>query len=475
MKNNFPKGFLIGSAAAAYHNEGAWDQDGKGPSVADVLPHSPLDGRTEKPEEGNLKHDAVDFYNRYEEDVDLFGELGLKAYRTSIAWTRIYPKGIEDEPNEKGLEFYDRLFDKLHSKGIEPVITITHTGEMPLYLADNYNGFANREVIDFYLKYVKTIGERYKDKVKYWLTFNEVNISDRQPFFQAGVSQDPETIDKTVKAQIFHNMLVANAKAIEILRSISEDFMIGCTTVQSPMYPATTHPYDNLQAFFDFRKMLFNSDVHVFGKYPEWKLLEYKNEGIEIDFTEEDKQVLSENTVDFVAYSYYGSGVSKYKNEIGTDKDVNKLSKLKNEYLDYNEWGWPMDPKGLRVILNYLYDRYKLPQFVTENGFSKLEELEEGEDGELTVNDDYRIKSLRDHLLELNKAIGDGVEVIGYTNWAVEDFVSGSTGTMRKRWGFIYIDRNDDGSGSLKRYKKKSFDWYSQVINSGMDKLFDEE
>lgn len=220
MKNNFPKGFLIGSAAAAYHNEGAFDQDGKGPSVADVLPHSPLDGRTEKPEEGNLKHDAVDFYNRYEEDVDLFGELGLKAYRTSIAWTRIYPKGIEEEPNEKGLEFYDKLFDKLHSKGIEPVITITHTGEMPLYLADNYNGFANREVIDFYLKYVRTIGERYKDKVKYWLTFNEVNISDRQPFFQAGVSQDPETIDKTVKAQIFHNMLVANARAIRDRKSV---------------------------------------------------------------------------------------------------------------------------------------------------------------------------------------------------------------------------------------------------------------
>ncbi|MCI5839840.1 MAG: glycoside hydrolase family 1 protein [Peptoniphilaceae bacterium] len=472
MKNNFPKDFLIGSAAAAYHNEGAWDKDGKGPSVADVLPHSPYDPRTKEPEDGNLKHDAVDFYNRYKEDIKLFSELGIRAYRTSIARTRIYPKGIEDKPNELGLKFYDDLFDELLKYNIQPVITITHTGEMPLYLADNYNGFANRKVIDFYLKYVKTVAERYKNKVKYWLTFNEVNISAKQPFFQAGVSQDSNTIDKSVEAQIYHNMLVANAKAIKIMKQINPNFMIGCTTVQSPMYPYSMNPYDTLKAFFDFRKLVFNSDVHVFGEYPSWKLKEFKDNNIKIEITDEDKKVLKENTVDFVAYSYYGSGVSKYDTESGLEKDVNKLSGIKNDFLEYNEWGWPMDPKGLRVILNFLWDRYKLPQFITENGFSKLEELQKDENGELTVNDDYRISSLKEHLIEINKAIGDGVKVIGYTNWAVEDFVSGSTGTMRKRWGFIYIDRNDDGSGSLKRYKKKSFKWYSDVIRSNMDKLF---
>src|SRR5699024_2261046 len=258
-QNKFPEDFLWVSASAAYHFERSYDKDGKGVDVADVIPHAPGDVRMEQQEEGNLKHREVEFYDRYKEDVVLFGELGLKALRTSIAWTRIYPNGIEEEPNEAGLQFYDNLFDELLAKGIEPVITITHTGEMPLYLADNYNGFANKETIQYYLKYVKTIVERYQHKVKYWFTFNEVNISGMQPFFQAGVSQDPDTVDDTVIAQIHHNMFVANAEAIKIIKEINTDLQVGCTTTIGPVYAMSPKPEDGLQQYFDTREMLFHT------------------------------------------------------------------------------------------------------------------------------------------------------------------------------------------------------------------------
>lgn len=470
-KSHFPKDFLFGSAAAAYHFEGAYNKDGKGVAVADVVPHAPGDGRTEKPKSGNLKHRAVEFYDRYKEDVALFGELGLKALRTSIAWTRIYPNGIEEEPNEAGLQFYDDLFDELLDHGIEPVITITHTGEMPLYLADHYNGFANKEVIDFYLKYVRTIIERYQHKVKYWFTFNEVNISGHQPFFQAGVSQDPETIDETTIAQIHHNMFVANAKAIAIIKEINPDLQVGCTTTIGPVYALSPKPADGLAQYKMMREMLFHTDVHVFGEYPVWKIKEFEDKGIKIDITDEEKRILKDNTVDFIAYSYYMSGVA-HSDEKGHEGDVNVISSTKNPDLEVNEWGWVIDPIGLRTILNIVWDRYGLPQFIVENGVSKLEGLEEDDDGNLTVLDDYRIEGLHDYLVQLNAAIGDGVPVIGYTNWAVMDFVSGSTGTMRKRWGFIFVDFYDDETGTMKRYKKKSFDWYHEVIATNGASLF---
>ena len=472
-ETNFPKDFLWGSASAAYHFEGAYNKDGKGIAVADVIPNSPEDGRTKNPEKGNLKHRAVEFYDRYKEDVALFGELGLKSFRTSIAWTRIYPNGIEEEPNEAGLKFYDNLFDELLANGIEPIITITHTGEMPLYLADNYNGFANKETIKYYLKYVRTIVERYQHKVKYWLTFNEVNISGMQPFFQAGVSQEPKTINETVIAQIHHNMFVANAEAIKIIKEINSSLQVGCTTTIGPVYPITPKPENGLQAYYDNREMLFHIDVHVFGEYPAWKLKEFEDKGIEIEVTEEEMKTIKENTVDFIAYSYYQSGVAESDAEVHSG-DVNVISKRKNPELKVNEWNWVIDPISLRIMLNIVWDRYGLPQFIVENGVSKLEELEEDEDGNLTVNDDYRIEGLRDYILQINEAIGDGVEVIGYTNWAVMDFVSGSTGTMKKRWGFIFVDYYDDWTGTMKRYKKKSFDWYNKVIESNGEFLFKE-
>ena len=474
-RNNFPDGFLFGSAAAAYHFEGAWDRDGKGPAVADVVPNGTRQGRTKHPEPGNLKHRAIEFYDRYKEDVALFAELGLKAFRTSIAWTRIYPNGIEEEPNEAGLQFYDDLFDELLSYGIEPIVTITHSGEIPLYLADHYNGFANKKVIEYYKKYVRTIIERYHHKVKYWLTFNEVNISDKMPLFSAGVTQDPSTMDESLHFQVFHNRFVANSEAIKIAKEINPELQLGCTTTIGPIYPLTPKPEDALQAFFETREMLFFTDVHAFGEYPDYKIKEVKEKNLQLDITKEELQLIKDHTVDFVAYSYYNSGVARHDYEDISDKDVNVISGLRNPELEENEWGWKIDPIGLRHILNIVHDRYHLPQMIVENGFSKIEEPEEDENGELTVIDDYRIDSLRDYLLELNKAIGDGAEVIAYTNWAVMDFVSGSTGKMEKRWGFIFVDYYDDMTGTMKRYKKKSFDWYRKVIESKGDYLFNKE
>ena len=475
-KNHFPKDFLWGSASAAYHFEGATDQDGKGPAVYDVVPGT-QEKRTEKPEPGNLKHEAIDFYNRYKEDVALFAELGLKSFRTSINWTRIFPTGVEEEPNELGLQFYDNLFDLLLENGIEPIITITHSGEMPLHLADNYNGFANKEVINYYEKYVRTIVERYQHKVKYWLTFNEVNGTPDMPFFYAGVSQPADTITPQEMHQITYNMFLANARAIKAIKEINSDLKVGCSTIQGPYYPMTAKPEDSLKAFADNRDRLAYTDVHVFGEYPAYKLKMLKDNGITLDTTDEEWAIIKENTVDYLAYSYYLSGVSDasedYTDEGDVRKAVNVFSDEENPYLEHNEWGWPIDPVGLRIILNMHWDRYNLPQFIIENGHSQIEELEEDENGNLTVLDDYRINTLKAHLLQLNEAIGDGVDVIGYTNWAVMDFVSGTTGTMKKRWGFIYVDRHDDFTGTMERYKKLSFDWYNKVITSNGDHLFE--
>lgn len=472
-QNRFPRNFLWGSASAAYHFEGATDQDGKGPAVFDVVPGT-QDKRTEKPESGNLKHEAIDFYNRYEEDVALFAELGLKSFRTSINWTRIYPKGIEKEPNEAGLQFYDELFDKLLENGIEPIVTITHSGEMPLYLADNYNGFADKEVVDFYEKYVRTIVDRYHHKVKYWLTFNEINGTENMPFFYAGVSQNKETITEEQIHQIYFNIFLASAKATKIIHEINPKAMVGCTTIQGPYYPSTSKPEDYLEAYFDNRDRLAFVDVQATGEYPSYKLKEFSEKEIHLEATEEEWEIIKENTVDYIAYSYYLSGVSEAGKDEKMPDVVNVISEKSNPYLEQNEWGWTIDPVGLRTTLNIIHDRYGLPQFIVENGHSQIEELEEDEYGNLTVLDDYRIKTLKEHLLQLNEAISDGVEVIGYTNWAVMDFVSGTTGTMKKRWGFIYVDRHDDFTGTMKRYKKKSFDWYNKVIKTNGEYLFDE-
>lgn len=464
----FGENFLFGSAAAAYHFEGAYDQDGKGLAISDVVPASPAEGRTDEPTADNLKLKSIDFYNRYKEDIALFGEIGFKVFRTSIAWSRIFPKGDETEPNEEGLQFYDNLFDELEKYNIVPLVTLTHTSEMPLHLAEKYNGFANRKVIDFYLRYVKTVVERYSDKVKYWLTFNEINAVLAMPFYQAGISEVNE-VTVQEKYQAAHHMFVASAKAIECIKKINPTAKISCTFVSTFRYPLTPKPEDVWEAVKQNRYQDFFTDIQVNGEYPWYMDRYFKEKNITLTITEEDKKIMKENKVDFLAFSYYNTGVASAEKK-GME-DI--FSKLKNPYLPQNDWGWQIDAVGLRTVLNYLWDRYKLPMFITENGSSAIEELIEAKDGNMTVNDDYRIDLVSDHLKQINEAIKDGINVFGYTTWSAIDFVSGTTGTMLKRWGFIYVDYQQDGSGSLKRYKKRSFDWYKKVIETNGEYLFE--
>lgn len=460
----FPQDFLWGGAVAANQIEGAALEDGKGFTTADALPDGVFGDVSIPPREKYLKKDAIDFYHRYKEDVKLFGELGFKVLRTSIAWARIFPNGDELEPNEKGLQYYDDLFDEMKKYNIEPLITLSHY-EMPLGLAVKYGGWSNRKVIDFFERYARVVFERYKDKVKYWLTFNEINVILHAPFNGGGIQGKTEDIDKSVLYQAIHHQFVASALTVKIGHEIMPKAKIGCMIAGSPIYPLTPNPKDIIEAMHKDRDSLFFADVHARGKYPNYMKRYFAENNIQIEITDEDKEILK-NTVDFISFSYYMSYCATADEELNIQARGNIMSAVKNPYLKESEWGWQVDPEGLRCILNQFYDRYQLPLFIVENGLGAKDELVKDETGNLTVNDDYRIKYLNDHLVQVREAIADGVEVIGYTSWGPIDIVSNSTGEFRKRYGFIYVDRNDDCEGSFKRYKKKSFNWYKEVIRT---------
>lgn len=470
MIKKFPEGFLWGGAAAANQFEGAYNQGGKGLSVQDVTPDGGLGIITETPTPDNLKLEGIDFYHRYKEDIKLFAEMGFKVFRTSIAWTRIFPNGDETEPNEEGLQFYDDVFDELHKYGIEPLVTLSHY-ETPLHLSREYDGWANRELIGFYENYARTVFTRYKDKVKYWLTFNEINSILHAPFMSGGISTPPEELSKQDLYQAIHHELVASASVTQIAKEINPKFQIGCMVLAMPTYPITPNPKDVLAAHHLENENYAFSDIHVRGKYPNYMKRFFKENQIEIKFGENDQQIMADNTVDFISFSYYVSTTAtaepeKYETAVG-----NLFQGVPNPYLEASEWGWQVDPIGLRLVLNDFYDRYQLPLFIVENGLGARDELVKGVDGELTVNDDYRIAYLNDHLVQVGEAIQDGVEVMGYTSWGCIDLVSASTAQMSKRYGFIYVDRHDDGTGTLNRYKKKSFNWYKEVIKTNGESL----
>lgn len=473
----FPTDFLWGGATAANQYEGAYNVDGKGLSVQDVTPkggvpakpgdHNPL--ITEEPTPDNLKLEGIDFYHRYKEDIALFAEMGFKVYRTSIAWSRIFPNGDELEPNEAGLQFYDDLFDELAKYGIEPLVTLSHY-ETPLHLARQYNGWVNRDLIAFYERYVRTVFNRYKDKVKYWLTFNEINSVLHAPFMSGGIATPAEELSKQDLYQAVHHELVASALATKVGHEINPDFKIGCMVLAMPAYPMTPNPKDVLAAReFSNQNYLF-SDIHARGKYPAYINRYFRENGIAIHFADGDAKLLAENTVDFISFSYYMSVVQAHDPENYESGMGNLLGRVSNPYLASSEWGWQIDPVGLRLVLNDFYDRYQLPLFIVENGLGAKDVLVDGPNGP-TVEDDYRIDYLKQHLQQVGEAIEDGVELLGYTTWGCIDLVSASTAEMSKRYGFIYVDRNDDGSGTLARYKKKSFDWYKEVIASNGESL----
>jgi 6-phospho-beta-glucosidase len=466
MANNktaFPAGFLWGGATAANQYEGAYNEDGKGLSVQDVTPDGGVGRITKEPTEDNLKLEGIDFYHRYKDDIKLFAEMGFKVYRTSIAWSRIFPNGDDAEPNEAGLQFYDDLFDELAKYDIEPLVTLSHY-EMPLHLSKEYDGWTSRELIGFYENYVRTVFERYKDKVKYWLTFNEINSVLGAPFMSGGILTPPNELSQQDLYQAVHHELVASASATKIAREINPDFEIGCMVIAMPTYPLTPNPNDVLAAKkAEDRNFLF-SDIHVRGEYPGYAKRYFKENNIDINFADGDKELLKENTVDFLSFSYYMSSTETAEPEKYEQGKGNILGGIPNPYLESSEWGWQVDPIGLRLAMNQFYDRYQIPLFIVENGLGAKDELVEGEDGEMTVEDDYRIDYLNDHLVQVEEGIKDGVELMGYTSWGCIDLVSASTAQMSKRYGYIYVDRHDDGSGTLERYKKKSFYWYKDII-----------
>ncbi|WP_331280891.1 glycoside hydrolase family 1 protein [Paenibacillus massiliensis] len=462
MSTPFPQGFLWGGAVAANQLEGAYNVDGKGLSVQDVMPNGIKTPPTPEPTEDNLKLIGIDFYNRYKEDVKLFAEMGFKVFRTSIAWSRIFPKGDELEPNEKGLQFYDDLFDECHKYGIEPLVTISHY-ETPLHLSREYDGWVNRKMVGFYERYVTTLFNRYKNKVKYWLTFNEINSILEAPFMSGGINTPKEQLSKQDLYQAVHHELVASALAVKIGHEIMPEAKIGCMVLSMPTYPLTPNPDDVIAVMESVHKNDFFADIHVRGQYPKYLNRYFKKNNISIHFEPGDEEILK-NTVDFISFSYYVSICETGDPEKKIAGEGNLLGGVPNPYLQASEWGWQIDPQGLRYVLNTFYDRYQKPLFIVENGLGAVDELITDENGNKTVHDDYRIQYLNDHLVQVGEAIEDGVEVMGFTPWGCIDLVSASTAEMKKRYGFIYVDRNNDGTGTLERYRKKSFNWYKEVI-----------
>lgn len=464
---HFPQNFLWGGATAANQCEGAYDEDGKGLSIQDVLPKG-FGPRTESPTSDNLKLKAIDYYHRYQEDLALFHEMGFKVYRFSIAWSRIYPTGEEALPNEKGLAFYDAIIDLCLAYGMEPLITLSHY-ETPLALAKKYNGWLNRELIDLYLKFCQTLFERYKGKVKYWITFNEINSILHQPFMSGAIMTPKEALSASDLYQAIHHELVASSKAVKLAHEIDPQYKVGCMILAVTIYPLTPHPDDIIKVMNQDNLNFLFSDVQARGAYPFYAKRFFKENNIHLSITEDDIESLK-HTVDFISFSYYSSYCSTCNDALGQPGGGNMVKGLKkNPYLQTSQWGWTIDPQGLRFNLNRLYARYQKPLFVAENGLGAVDELKDG-----TVEDDYRIAYMKAHLIQMAEAIEDGVDVMGYTAWGCIDLISCSTAEIKKRYGMIYVDLNSDGSGSLQRYKKKSFYWYKDVISSNGESLYED-
>lgn len=458
MSFQFPESFLWGGAIAANQVEGAHITDGKGLSTSDVQPHGAFGELVERQDDDfNIKDVAIDFYHRYPEDIALFSEMGFTCLRLSIAWSRIFPNGNDAEPNEAGLAYYDKVFDELEKHNITPLVTLSHY-EMPLNLAQKYQGWASRDVIGFFTQYAETVFKRYGHRVKRWLTFNEINVTLHEPFTGSGLPRD---CDEQTRFQAIHHQLVASAKAVKLCHDLIPDAKIGNMILGAMLYPRTCHPNDMVKTLVQNREWLMFGDIQARGYYPSYMTRKFKEMGVELTITEADKEDLKE-TIDFISFSYYMTGCASADPQEMEKADANMLQMIANPYLQASEWGWQIDPVGLRYLLNFLYDRYQKPLFIVENGLGAKDVLND----EGVVEDDYRIAYLNDHLYQVGEAIQDGVEVMGYTSWGPIDLVSASTAQMSKRYGFIYVDRNDQGEGSLARKPKKSFYWYKDMIQS---------
>jgi 6-phospho-beta-glucosidase len=476
-EKGFKDDFLWGGATAANQFEGGFDEGGRGLNLADVLPggkerlkllaSSGFDFEMDTEKYSYPNHEGIDFYHRYKEDIALFAEMGFKVFRLSIAWSRIFPKGDEMEPNEEGLAFYDRVFDELAKYDIEPLVTIAHY-ETPLHLIKEYGGWKNRKLIEFFDRYVEAIFTRYQDKVKYWLTFNEINGATHMPLFGLGFSPESDETRLQESFQGLHHQFVASARAVQKGHEIIPGSQIGCMLIYAPVYPYNSNPENVMHArkeadLFNF----FCGDVQVRGEYPYFAKRYFEENEIHIDMEDGDLETIKNGPVDFISFSYYMSRTDKKEKSPEELGQGNLVGGVKNPFLEASDWGWEIDPVGLRISLNELYGRYQKPLMIVENGLGAYDKVEE--DG--SIQDDYRIDYLREHIAEMKEAVKDGVDVIGYTSWGCIDLVSASTGEYAKRYGFIYVDKHDDGSGTMERKKKKSFDWYKQVIESNGEDL----
>ena len=468
--------FLWGGATAANQFEGAWDVDGKGVAIPDICTGGSVTQSkriTPVMEEGTFypSHEAIDFYHHYEGDIALFAEMGFKTFRMSIAWSRIFPNGTDAEPNEAGLAFYDRVFDCCREHGIEPLVTISHY-EMPYGLVEACNGWEGRECIEHFMRYARCVLDRFHGKVKYWLTFNEINTGTKV----MGMSSSLGTIRgfegtraelpdlPQVRYQGMHHQFVASALCVKYAHEHYPELKMGNMMIYAPMYPLTPNPDDILLSQAESRRFnYFCSDVQVRGEYPGYIKRYFAEHDIEVKMEPGDEEILREGTVDFYTFSYYMSNcVSADPEQAGNVTAGNVLGGVKNPYLKASDWGWQIDPQGLRWALNEIWDRYQLPMMIVENGLGAYDEVEA--DG--SIHDTYRIDYLRAHIEQMAEAVKDGVDLMGYTPWGCIDLVSASTGEMRKRYGFIYVDKHDDGTGTLARSRKDSFFWYQKVINS---------
>ena len=467
----FKDNFLWGGSLAANQCEGAFDVDGRGLDLMDVIPGgkearkaayaSPLDYMDE-----NIAYapnrTAIDFYHHYKEDIALFAKMGFKCLRISINWTRLFPNGDELEPNQKGLEFYDNVINELIKNGIEPLITLNHFN-VPLHLAKEYGGWSNRKMIEFYLRLVRLLMTRYKGKVTKWLTFCEINVGFKIPYFTLGLLYKKGDDIKQKIYQSMHHQLIASALATKMGHEINSKNQIGCMIAGGVVYPYTCHPDDVLKAFETNNEELMVTDVQVFGEYPYHMKAKMKKENIHIQMEKDDLDILKNNTIDFIAFSYYKSTV------VSTDQRLEKDSfdVLANPYCKTSKWGWTIDPKGIRITLNFLQERFHKPLFIVENGLGAPDKVED--DG--TINDDYRIEYLKAHIEQVKLALDDGIDLMGYLTWGPIDVISATEGQMAKRYGFLYVDKDDEGNGSLARTKKKSFEWYKKVIATNGEDL----
>lgn len=478
----FPKNFYWGGATAANQIEGGFDEGGKGLSAADFVEYIPKDQRTKDNAmeitseqirktlsgESTARHpkrEGIDFYHRYKEDIALLAEMGFTAFRLSIHWSRIFPNGYDETPNEAGLQFYDNVFDELEKYKIEPIVTLSHY-ETPYGLTEKYNGWVGRESVDHFVRYAETVFTRYKDKVKLWITFNEINMITISPFTGGGVLSDKEDNPMQAKYQGLHHQFVASSLATKKLHEIIPEGKMGCMLARMSHYPNTPNPEDILKAQQQNQENLFFTDVHARGEYPKYMNRFFVENGIKIVKETGDDEILKQYPVDYISISYYMSMLSSASPE-GERTEGNLMNSLKNPYLQASDWGWQIDPIGLRVVLNEMYDRYQLPIFIVENGLGAYDKVE----GNGAIHDVYRIDYLRRHIEQMREAIGDGVELMGYLSWGPIDLVSMSTSEMTKRYGFIYVDKDDEGNGTLERSRKDSFFWYKKAIESNGQEL----